>query len=224
MPNIGGSSLFSVTNRPASSIDGSGCAASDGTHRVRTFEVGDTSTGSCRSARYATSRGSSIDRIPCPIRSACRKSIASHTVSAPVVSPACGTQCSPAAAAAANTSLITSRYGARPASIPPMPNPVSASGGCSSACVSVGTASSPAVWPGNSRMYPILSPCSASASRVPTSSASVITASGMPMRRKAAGPNCISTYLTRCAARSRATPRTRSAMSSGSLISPLTAL
>ena len=56
VPNIGGSSLFSVTNRPASSIDGSGCAASDGTHRVRTLEVGDTSTGSCRSAKVPASR------------------------------------------------------------------------------------------------------------------------------------------------------------------------
>jgi predicted MFS family arabinose efflux permease len=36
--------------------------------------------------------------IPCPIRSACRCSIASQTVSAPVVSPACGTECRSAAA------------------------------------------------------------------------------------------------------------------------------
>ena len=43
VPNIGGSSLFSVTNRPSASSRGSGCAARPGTCRVHAFDVGHTS-------------------------------------------------------------------------------------------------------------------------------------------------------------------------------------
>ena len=71
-------------------------------------------------------------------------------------------------------------------------------------------------------MYPIRTPCRASASRAPTLRASLITASGIPLPWNGYGETCISTYRTFCAARFRAIPRTRSAMSSGVLSSPLT--
>lgn len=161
--------------------------------------------------------------IPWPIRSARSCPIASQTVSGPVVSPACGTLCRPAAAAAANTSRITPVYGARPSSIPPIPKPVSAAGGFSSASRSAARAWRPALCPGKSMMYPIRTPDRASASRAPASSASVMTASGMPASWNAYGDTCSSAYRTFCAARSVPIPRTRVAMSSGSVSSLLTA-
>src|SRR5581483_3979492 len=129
VPNIGGSSLFSVTNRPSASRRGSGCAARSGTWPVQTLEVGHTSSGVWVSRSRATSRGSARQLVPCPIRSAPKPSSASQIVSGPLISPACGTLCSPAATAAPNTSRSTSACAARACSMPPSPRAVSAAGG-----------------------------------------------------------------------------------------------
>ncbi len=71
-------------------------------------------------------------------------------------------------------------------------------------------------------IHPTRTPYSASAYRAPMSRASVITASGIPVRWNAYGPNWNSAYRTCCAARLAVTPRTSSEMSSGSVISRLT--
>ncbi len=152
VPNIGGSSLFSVTNRPSSSIRGSGCAARPGTCRVHTLDVGQISKGTWLSRSRATRAGSSMQLMPCPIRSACRPSSASAIVAGPDISPACGTLCSPAAMAEANTDRNSAAKRGRACSIPASPKPTSASGGQVSACSRVPNAAGPPYSPAMSKM------------------------------------------------------------------------
>src|SRR6266702_3556459 len=151
VPNIGGSSLFSVTNRPSASSRGSGCAARLATWRVQTLDVGHTSSGTWLSRSRATSEGSSRQLMPCPIRSARSPSSASQIVAGPDISPACGTLCSPAAMAEANTERNASAKAGRDCSIPASPNPVSASGGQDSACSRVAYAAGPPYSPAMSK-------------------------------------------------------------------------
>jgi hypothetical protein len=149
---MGGSSLFSVTNRPSASSRGSGCESRLPTCRVQALEVGHTSSGIWRSRSRATRAGSARQLMPCPIRSARRPSSASQIVAGPDISPACGTLCSPAAMADANTERNASVKAGRACSIPASPKPVSASGGQDSACSRVPYAAGPPNSPAMSKM------------------------------------------------------------------------
>ena len=108
-----------MTGTPAATSCGSGCSSRLATARVRTFEVGQTSSGIRRSARWASSAGSSAAEMPWPIRSAPSSRSASQIVSGPVVSPACGTERNPAARAWSKYGLNCGR--GTPISGPPRP-------------------------------------------------------------------------------------------------------
>ena len=125
MPNIDGSSEFTEIVTPASRKSRIGCSSSVATARVAMFDDGHTSSGMPFWARYSSSFGSCADDVPCPIRSAPSRRIASQTVSGPVVSPACGTLCSPTRRAASKCGLNCGRE--TPISGPPSPKPTSAS-------------------------------------------------------------------------------------------------
>ena len=134
-PKNGGSSVFSVTTTPASSICRTGCVSIDATCRVRTLDVGQTSSGIPLSTRCSINAGSSTQLVPWPIRSARRSRTADQTVSGPVVSPACGTLCRPASLAASKKGANWARP--TPASVPPRPKETRPSGRSDSANASV---------------------------------------------------------------------------------------
>ncbi|CAM3392974.1 hypothetical protein STAL104432_21670 [Streptomyces albus] len=180
VPNMGGSSLLTVTRTPALTISVIGWLSRFSTARVATFEVGHTSSGILFSARCSSSRGSRTALVPCPMRSARSEVRASQTVSGPVVSPACGTLCSPMASA-------RSKYGLNcglgtPISGPPRPKEIRPSGVISVAIRVVSSADSSPASPGMSNTQRSTTPSSRSAACRASSIASRNAPSGMPRR------------------------------------------
>ena len=84
VPNIGGSSEFTVTVTPASRKATIGCSSSVATARVAMFDDGHTSSGMPARRQVREQRGV-LRRadVPCPIRSAPSSRSASQTVSGP---------------------------------------------------------------------------------------------------------------------------------------------
>lgn len=119
--NIFGSSVLTVTGTPASNMARIGCAATLGTTPVRTLEMGHISSGIRRSARNATRAGSSMARVPCPMRSTRSTLTAPHTLSGPAASPACAVVLNPRCLASSKTGSYGS--GGNCCSEPPMPIP-----------------------------------------------------------------------------------------------------
>ena len=99
VPNIGGSSLLTVTTAPAAYISLIGCSSSVG-DRPRGDVRGRADLRAGSRARRGARAAQGPASTTCRGRSARRRAArsASQTVSGPVVSPACGTECSPSGA------------------------------------------------------------------------------------------------------------------------------
>jgi hypothetical protein len=101
-PKSSGSSAPSAIGTPTSKSRRSGTAAGSGMTPRATFEDGQSSSVMSPFASRSTSSGSSTARTPCPIRSACSRSMQAATLAGPVSSPPCGTSSRPARSAIRN--------------------------------------------------------------------------------------------------------------------------
>ena len=135
VPNIGGSSLFSVTNRPSASSRGSGCAARSGTCLVQTLDVGHTSSGTWLSRSRATRRGvgQAADAVPDPLGPQAGQGLPDRRRAGHLARVRHAVQPGRDRRGEHRPEHIPAHAG-RACSIPASPNPVSASGGRESAC------------------------------------------------------------------------------------------
>ena len=128
---MAGSSVETLTRTPASMNRRIGCASSDAMAPVATFEPGHAVTGSRRSARYATSEGSSTARSPWSMRSTPNAPIAPQMLSGPATSPAWAVVRNPRALALSYTGANGS--GGKDCSDPPRPIPITPASAATSA-------------------------------------------------------------------------------------------